>query len=129
MDSTTIYWITRCDYLHNVGFFGLALFTIVMIVNLLMCSIKCDNTYDNKDLSQYWKLLQKQIYRNLCCAVFCIFIPVFIPTSKEMAAIYILPKIVNNTQIQKEASDLYQLSKSYLESQISNKAKDNKESK
>jgi hypothetical protein len=38
----------------------------------------------------------------------------FLPTTKEMIAIYTIPKIVNNEKLQTELSDWYGITKEFL---------------
>lgn len=95
-----IYWITRLDSLVNfmVGVFIVgSTASIVWIMFGIMCRV--DSYTDDIIL---WK-------KNVWIPIFTLvilFVGIFIPTSKEMALIYIAPKIVNSEFAKELPSDL-----------------------
>lgn len=55
---------------------------------------------------------------SLLVCVLIMFGSVFIPSSKALAAIYLLPKIANNQEIRGEAAEIYSLAKEWLADQV-----------
>lgn len=59
-----------------------------------------------------------------CTAVFFALVTALLPSTKAMAAIVVLPAIVNNQNVQKEAGELYQLAKQGLAKAVDNIGKE-----
>lgn len=102
INSWTLYWFTRLDSISNFLqlfsiFFMCA--TIAFIIVYFLSMDRC--LFDSK----FWDSIRNN--RNKIVILFfiwstLIYIPcIFIPTTKEMAFIYLTPKIVNNKEIQK----------------------------
>lgn len=94
-----IYWITRLDGLNL--FMGLiAGFSLTGALVLLIVRVMASDAY-----FEYEKKICKQWFRPFTAVtimgVVFMAISIFIPTTKEVAAIYMIPKIVNNEKIQK----------------------------
>ena len=112
IDPSTIYWIGQCDCIRSVFphimFFGIFL-SVVSIGLTIGCF--CD----------------RSISRPLCwmgvslSSIFCVVSiigilgQVFVPTSKTVASMYIIPAIVNNEKIQDAGNQLYDLAVSWME--------------
>ncbi len=110
MSPWLVYLITRCDTISNNG---ALLAVVIFIASIILWICYIANYINYPDAACVPKLN--------CAAkmVTCLFVPflllaTFIPTTKEAATIYVLPAIVNNQTIQKESSELYQLTKDYL---------------
>jgi hypothetical protein len=96
MDITpsTIYWIARLDGLREALCVITALWTIGSLIYIVIDF--CENTN-----TSFKKSIWSAIF-----AVICLFgSAVFIPTSKEVAAMIVLPKIANNENVQKIGSE------------------------
>ncbi len=84
-----------------VGFVSFS-FMVVFFVNWCLNkeSLECDSRFCDIDST---KRLVKENMRNFKISmipfVVCMLVVVFVPSQKEMAAIYIVPKVVNNEQI------------------------------
>lgn len=96
MTSSMIYWFTRLDGV--VGFCTAITATAGIIT--LFCFVVWICTFDD--------VHNGEAIRKVCKRIFKVFIPIFIlfwlcclliPTSKEMAGIYLLPKIANNENV------------------------------
>lgn len=97
MSAWTIYWFTRLDTLQMIGF----LVGILSGIGLLIAGILYQMMSNGDD---YDKDMAKQVkpFRNFALILCCCTLPlgIFLPSSKEFAAIYLIPKIVNNEQVQ-----------------------------
>ena len=107
MDAWTIYWITRLDSIQFVMFVICGVFFSVSLFTAIFCTIDYDVYRDSEYQSGKEKFNRAKIglFKILpitasVCLIFMLAIP-FIPTTKEAVAIYALPKIANNEQIQK----------------------------
>lgn len=102
MTGWTIYWITRLDGLQNLSNgmviigSGVALFLLAGLVSIMGGGCGHDDS-EKVDFSKWFKRL---LMPSLLCIITGIIGSVFLPTTKEAAAIYLLPKIVNNQQVQ-----------------------------
>ena len=96
-----VYWITRLDAIRNVSIgvaISLAITVIVLfIVGFSYCGDNTSTQEDKKIQRQYRRVAA----RCVCPLVFLLFLITFIPSTKEACAIYLIPKIVNNEQVQK----------------------------
>lgn len=116
-----------------VGFVSFS-FMVVFFVNWCLNkeSLECDSRFCDIDST---KRLVKENMRNFKISmipfVVCMLVVVFVPSQKEMAAIYIVPKVVNNEQINTITKDgisvvsrLVKLSNRYLNSLENKNGKD-----
>lgn len=86
-----IYWITRLDSLN-----GLMVGIIcVSLLGIFMCLVIGDCAHDK--LFYFKKNLLSLFLITFLCSV----VGTFCPSTKEAVAIYMIPKIVNNEQVQK----------------------------
>lgn len=110
---TTIYWIGQCDCLRGVCFPMIVLGLLFGLVGIFItgCCIN-DRTVP-------------RIVARISAAItliFLVLLPIigvagcmFIPTSKTMAAMYIIPSIANNEKIQDAGDRLYTLAVEWME--------------
>lgn len=120
--SWDIYWITRLDAVC-----GFIVVVCIIIVLLLLFSpvlyIVCDD--NDVDIKYFWRGVKISIASFLSL----LFIGIFIPSTKEFAAIYLIPKISNNKQVQKIPDNAAQLLNAKLEAWIDSTLKDKKSKK
>ena len=104
------YILTRLDSLHNL----FTLSTTISFIAFIICSIVLINLNHFKEDD-----LDQEAIGKLRKIIFFIFLPIFllsslflilIPSSKEMAFIYIAPAIVNNKDVQKTIQKIPELS-------------------
>ena len=91
MSHLMMYWITRLDGLSILAVTALVFVGFIIIVGFMMF------TMGDLDLTEHKtgvKILS-------VVAGVSLFILLFVPSSKEVAAIWLIPKIVNNEHIQK----------------------------
>ena len=99
-----LYWWTRLDSIVGVAELGL----IVSGVSLLAITIFVVG-------DQTWSRYAKPLIASYLICFFLLLIALFIPSQKDMAMIYIIPKIANNEHIQQEASEIYTMAKDALQ--------------
>ncbi len=117
----TIYWITRLDAVGNLlGACATVLLTVAAfcIAARIVEHINRGNEGTGATIPDALYSLMKRCSAGcLAAGMLCVVGAVLTPTTKQMAAIYLIPAIANNEQIQAEASELYDLAKDYLKSQ------------
>ena len=105
--ESMVYWITRLDYFQEgaitIGVVLMALYVIAMFIG------GCIWSEDNNK-------------RPFCCIFPTFLIPLillvgsmFIPNTKEMCAIKVIPKIVNNEQAQELPEKIVNLANEWIE--------------
>ena len=91
-----VYWITRLD---GIGFLCMTMFLVALAAVVVWCFVMGPAEmwqYNKEKHPQYLRLL----YAAIASGLLVLTIGTFIPTTKEAVAIYMIPKIANNEQIQ-----------------------------
>lgn len=110
MTESMIYWITRLDGIH--GFcFGIQTIAVIStvigaIVALVAVCIKVSSEAEESDddarfAGSICKIACKVWIPAFCIAIMCSFTRIFMPTTKEMIAIKVIPQIANVNNIEK----------------------------
>lgn len=110
MTESMIYWITRLDGIH--GFcFGIQTIAVIStvigaIVALVAVCIKVSSEVEEFDdgarvASGICKIACKVWIPAFCIAIMCSLARTFMPTTKEMIAIKVIPQIANVNSIEK----------------------------
>lgn len=118
--ESTVYWITRLDAIHNllclpivICVAGIGIIAICQVI--LRDPIFADSAEDEKRNS---KIANRLLFRGtpLCVVVLLLLASVktFIPTTKEMCAIKVIPGIVNNEKIQTVGGEIYNVAREWL---------------
>jgi uncharacterized membrane protein len=114
IDESSMYWLTRLDHIHNalllVNFVCFIALIATSVVGCVMKSVP--SAPGDIDVGKY---LHK--YVALPSLVFFVIfgsLTVFIPTTKEMVAIKVIPAIANNTDLQGVGQDMVVLAKEWL---------------
>ena len=116
MTESMIYWITRLDGIHSFFFFFFMISTILTAVGLtialttvfLKSFVELDESSDEVRIHDYvFKLALKVLIPAFCIAMTCSLTRTFMPTTKEMIAIKVIPQIasVNNVEKIKDISE------------------------
>jgi hypothetical protein len=108
----TIYWVTRLDRLNTLAGLTAAAAVVVATAAAFTWFMLVDT------MSVERALAAKVLKAALPVALVAMLAACSIPTTKEMSAILVIPKIVNNEKVQEEAGELYSLAKDYLRQQV-----------
>lgn len=114
MSGWLIYFITRMEYIQ--GMLGVmvcaGIASSLMALIFWVCSVdNGDKDIENLARHLFFKRILPALF--ISAILFCL-----IPGTKDMAAIYLIPKIVNNEQIQKIPDNTLNLLNSKLEAWI-----------
>lgn len=115
-----IYLITRLDALIGVSVVILIFTGLVIIVTLVKWQTYSDN-YDWKDNKENLvPIFKKWLKIEFALLIMSLFVIVTIPSSKEAAAILIIPKIANNEHVQNIPNKTLELVEKQLDQWIQN---------
>ncbi len=123
METSELYWILQLDNIRSV-FTGGLLFIIGLItvastiISIVLLAYK-SKVFDSKDyeyIGDWLCPIISCILTSILIIIITIIIIIkaFLPSSKSMAIIHVLPKIVNNEELKVEAKELYDLAKQGL---------------
>lgn len=117
---TAMYWLTRLDVAFEILCFLTALCLILSIGCLAVVWVYRDV------VGQSYKDSVKRMYQRdakVAMRVFRVTAPmvvifalglIFLPTTKQMAAIVVIPKVVNNEKVQNIGNELHELAIDWL---------------
>lgn len=120
MSAMQLYWLVKLDSIIDLFrfFSGLTLFAIITLCgfSIIMFIIETNNTEDEQKRANYARLKIKPFL----IMFVILWIPLrllrtFIPSTKEMAIIYVVPKIVNNKEIQQIPSKMIKLASDWID--------------
>ena len=116
--GSEMYWLTRLDGIKGLlAGFGIAIMVTAGFV--LMFSPIIALEFDRCDLpNRAWKWLFGSIAGSIAFGALLLTGNVFIPTTKEYAAIKVIPMIATEN-VQEDAGELYGLSVEWMKSQLS----------
>ena len=103
----TVYWITRVDDIQGTFLLLGGISLVVVVVGITMGAIASDLDYDEKF---NWSLF-KWFFVPIVCGAFA----ALIPSSRDLAAMYVIPKIANNQKVQEIPSKILDLANDWLE--------------
>lgn len=92
MSAWTLYWITRLNPIHD-WLFVVALLGGVIL--LIVSVVACIEFFEE----DFWPIAKKTLFRLWIAWGILTCLSWFIPSTKEAAAIYVIPKIVNNERV------------------------------
>jgi hypothetical protein len=118
--SWDIYWITRLDNINGILIIGGTLCLIFITVVLFAAG---DIRHD-----QIWHY-KKAIITNIIISTIALLLGLMTPTTKEFAAIYLIPKIANNEQMQKIPDNAAKLLNAKMEQWIDDTLAEKKKEK
>ena len=105
--STQLYWITRLTYID-------ALLSIVALMSAIaffaIASGVCTGT-----IKWEGKITKKIRNTAIPCFLLSVIGLVFIPSTKEMAAILVIPQIANSEKVQEAGGKLYDLAVEWMD--------------
>ena len=107
--TSEMYWLTRLDDINFVLGLFFILGGVATFLLYLYGAIEYEDAPDRR--RQVWQIAR----RALSSVILALIVGTFIPTTKEMAAILVIPKIVNNEKVQDAGNKLYDLAVEWLE--------------
>lgn len=113
--SSTLYWITRCDAFSNAGIIFTFLFALAIIF-LTMYIIINEGGIFSKFI---WFACVISLISSLLIAL-------LVPTTKEMAAIIVIPKLANSETVKELGDGVVTLAKEWIEELKPNKEEETK---
>ena len=127
--ESQIYWMMRCDSLHDLAQYIVVSASIVAVVSAVIAAIVAICMLDeneNPTLNIKWAW-RKLIFPAIVVAIIGLLIKTFIPTTKEMALIKVAPVLANSelvqTTIPNEAKEIYGLAKAALVEKLKGETK------
>ena len=118
-----IYWITRLDYFNAISM----IFAFISGVGLIISIVGLLNTTYSEDKNGIL-ISCKGLRMSVPIFFITILFLTFLPTTKEACAMYIIPKVANNENIQNISKEFYDLALDWMKELHPNK-KDKEESK
>ena len=127
--TTQMYWLTRLDNVHDL-LCGILVATCVAfgVLSVIagIATFVSDSEDEQRKVAFVWRMWRYIMLTVLAAGT----IKVFTPTTKELAAIIVVPKIANSTlvteKIPQELSELYTLAKQYMIESLKEKQKEAK---
>lgn len=110
MSAWTIYWVLILDNVQR----GLFVTITAILVSIGVCFFACcAHTADAKeaDAARAFAKWSRWSLRGIWLTFILLLANIFLPSTKQMATILVLPAIVNDERVQHEASELYELAK------------------
>lgn len=113
MTMVQMYWFLMLDNIKTITMIPGIIFGISTMVFIVCIMV---NGEDWDDLTDHWKIvfIRGSIISFIFAFIF-ISLTCMIPSTKQMAIIYVVPKIVNNKQVQEIPKKMLELSTEWLE--------------
>lgn len=111
MTMMNMYWLTRCQSLNDI-------LKVMSVILPLMYITTCIYRMDIGGIVGTW--ITKVKYHFAIFIVWFVFLVglVLTPTNKELAAIIVVPKVVNNTSLNELPSNVVDLANAWIKDQI-----------
>ena len=117
IDGSTIYWISRLDHIRSFMMSTTILFTILTAASVLVLIAVASNAYylGMEKVKSWLRIFG--ISTGVAASVVILFgcARVFVPTTKEMCAIKVIPAVANCEQVQSLGSDVVDLARSWMD--------------
>lgn len=111
IDGTTIYWLTRLDAVNTLGvvcvFFGLIVLTAAVVVGAIMRS-----DGDEAAGLRLHVAARRWIW---IIPAFGAAVTTFVPTTREAAAIIVIPAVANSEDVRGLGADVVTLAREWIE--------------
>jgi len=120
---STIYWITRLNSINRVLCFinflvFMAVIAFAILAAILICKEREYHTCSEDRIREInnagWRVL-KWLSIPASAFLFIAAVLAFIPTTKEAAAMYVIPAVVNNEQLRDTGNKIFELAAEWLE--------------
>ena len=115
--QSQMYWLTRLDGIHGcmIPFDFIAIFSAIgFVLSMIGYILARDN--QEKELAKNLKNSRWVCsWMFLVSFLISVITTIFVPTTKEMAAILVVPRIVNSEKIQTAGNKIYDLAVEWME--------------
>lgn len=126
--ESTIYWITRLDGIRTAAGICLGVGIIVIVICSIFWGVQVNELMDtfSKERREHLESILKLAIKTACCSAFavviCISILLFVPSTKEMTMIKILPAISNSKfvseELPKDVREIYVMAKEAVKEKL-----------
>ena len=117
MSTSSLYWILKLDdlrvVLHDVGMTAFVLGVIGVVLWSIVGGIGRGNNDD--EMIQASNFFRKLTIPFLFSGIFFLSTHALLPSTKQMAVIYVVPQIVNNDKVQKLPGKLLKLADDWID--------------
>jgi uncharacterized paraquat-inducible protein A len=106
MTSFDMYWFLKLDNICN--FFSGVVFTSIVaiaVVAIVYGFISMDSYGEDENRTNFRKVVKKHSRWFIPLFVVSVLGSIFVPSTKQAAVIYLVPKIINNEKIQQTTND------------------------
>lgn len=104
-----VYLITRCDTISQISIFFWVFSGLSFLISVLVFYECSEMSMREERRAKLWK--KRTLY--VFILSLCIFL--FLPTSKELASIIIIPAVANNQDVQDVAGEIPKLAKEWIQ--------------
>ncbi len=110
MTESTVYWVVMMDNISMAIYLLFGMSLLAALITAVVAGSLADSG-DDKDTFTMIKAF------GVCCAfsLVCLVGVALVPDTKQAAAIYVLPRVVNNEQLQQLPNKLLELSNEWLD--------------
>lgn len=112
--ESTIYWVTRLTYLQRALLITGGVFSVIFIIWLFICFIIKYNTESSKKAGEYAAIHLKRVFPLFILSLIMFIGGLFVPTTKEMCAIKVIPIIANDKQVQELPQKAIELANEWI---------------
>lgn len=107
-----MYWLMRLDSIYNLFAIGLTAAIMALIFLIPFCTLAKLDKHESAGVLYKWTIAAAII---ACVGVFGV---IFVPTTKEMAAIYAIPAISRSELVQKDNPEIYDMGVQYIKTKL-----------
>ena len=115
--QSQMYWLTRLDGIHGcmIPFGFIAVFSAIGFVLSMICYILARDNQENELAKNLKNSRRICSWMFLVSFLISVIITIFVPTTKEMAAIWVIPQIANSEKIQTVGNKVYDIAVEWME--------------
>lgn len=122
ISHTMMYWFTRLDGINTIlSIAGVLITFALLFLTVVYFAETVNATYDQEDEKEL-NIMKKWIKGLLLPWIFVLLGVLFIPTSKELAMIYVVPSITESQVVKQDLPEIYDLGVKSLKNWLKDKA-------
>lgn len=108
----TIYLILMLDNIKVASGITLLVVSVAAVICFIVTMVNSGRDYASE--TRCHEAGKRGLKITVPLALLCVLVQALVPNSKQAAAIFLIPAIANNENVQREASELYDLAKQGL---------------